>query len=201
MRFLNNSSQIDFVWTTPKLLLPYMYSLMFVVLSGSQANALIFGKAIILASTPEGTSVDPRLQKVFAIGIVGLVCLLQGSSRINYMRFNNLFAVYKIVLLTFITVTGWCAIGGKRSKSAALLGKSYGSENLHTDFVDTFFRPYEFALALLAIFRVFLGYENANFVSTLGSGSAFSISTNHYFRFLKKYKGFLGMRLGFTGEL
>jgi len=139
---------------------------MFVVLSGSQANALSFGKAVIIANTPEGTHIDDRLQKVFSIAIIGIVCLIQAYSRIGYIRFNNLFAVYKILLLTFLTITGWCAIAGKRASSVAMSGKPYGIENLRSkDFMQADTHVYGYALALLSIMRVFLGYENANFVS------------------------------------
>ncbi|KAF2733876.1 hypothetical protein EJ04DRAFT_494500 [Polyplosphaeria fusca] len=156
---------IDHVWSKPPLLFPYMYSFIFVVLSGSQANALSFGKAVIIANTSEGAPIDSRLQKTFSIAIIGIVCLLQAYSRINYVRFNNLFAVYKILLLSFLTVTGWCALGGKRSTSAAAMGKPYGLDNLRDNgFADAERQPYGFALALLSIMRVFLGYENANFV-------------------------------------
>lgn len=138
---------------------------MFVILSGSQANALSFGKAVIIANTSEGAHIDTRLQKAFAIAIIGIVCLIQAYSRVNYVRFNNIFAVYKILLLTFLTITGWCAIAGKRSTSAAQTGKPYGIENLKANgFTEAEIHPYGFALALLSIMRVFLGYENANFV-------------------------------------
>ncbi|KAF2807212.1 uncharacterized protein BDZ99DRAFT_392515, partial [Mytilinidion resinicola] len=156
---------IDHVWAKPPLLFPYMYSFMFVILSGSQANALSFGKAVIIANTPEGANIDTRLQKAFSIAIIGIVCLLQAYSRVNYVRFNNIFAVYKILLLTFLTITGWCAIAGKRSASAAASGKPYGIENLKANgFSQAEDHLYGFALALLSIMRVFLGYENANFV-------------------------------------
>lgn len=140
---------------------------MFIVLSGSQANALTFGKAVIIAATPEGTHIDTRLQKFFAILIIGVVCQLQAFSRVNYVRFNNLFAVYKITLLTFLTILGWCVLAGKRTTAAKALPGPYGLENLRSDFGRTIFTPYNFALALLSIMRVFLGYENANFVSVV----------------------------------
>lgn len=147
------------------MLLPYMYSFMFIILSGSQANALSFGKAVVIANTPEEAHIDTRLQKVFAVAIIGIICLLQAYSRINYVRFNNFFALYKILLLTFLTITGWCAIAGKRSASAAATGKPYGIPNLRADgFSVADNQPYGFALAILSIMRVFLGYENANFV-------------------------------------
>jgi amino acid transporter len=125
---------------------------------------------VVIANTSEGAHVDTRLQKAFAIAIIGIVCLLQAYSRVNYVRFNNIFAVYKILLLTFLTITGWCAIAGKRSTSAAQTGKPYGIENLKANGLsEAESHPYGFALALLSIMRVFLGYENANFVGYITS--------------------------------
>jgi L-asparagine transporter-like permease len=168
-----------------------MYSVMFVVLSGSLANTLTFGKAVVIAATPAGTMVDPRLQKVFAIAITGVICQLQAFSRINYVRFNILFAIYKITLLTFLTVTGWCAMGGKRTASAAALGKPYGINNLKPDFQNTSLEPYGFALAMLSIMRVFLGYENANYVRWLDHKPSGPLLIHSACRFLKKFVALL----------
>jgi amino acid transporter len=197
--------QIDHVWSKPTLLFPYMYSFMFVVLSGSQANALSFGKAVIIANTEEGTRIDDRLQKVFAIVIIGIVCLLQAYSRVNYVRFNNLFALYKIVLLTFLTITGWCAIAGKRAASAEAVGKPYGIGNLRSkDFIEADNNAYGYALALLSIMRVFLGYENANFVSA--ASPYFALTCNMtmlmaHSRSLRKFGDLQATSLASTGGL
>lgn len=142
-----------------------MFSIMYVLLSGSQANAIIFGKAVLTASTSEGTVNDERLQKFFAILLVAVVCQLQSLSRINYVRFSNCFACYKISLLSIVTIIGWCALGNRRTTAAASTGDPYGAINLKNSFEGTTNQAYAIAIALLAIFRVYSGYENANFVS------------------------------------
>jgi hypothetical protein len=147
----------------------YTYSIMYVLLSGSHANALIFGQAVLIASTPIGTIIDQRLQKFFAILLVGVICQLQSFSRVNYGRFSNLFALYKIILLSIITILGWCALGNKRTAAAAI-DNPYGIINLKDSFRSTTTQAYPFALAMLDIMRVYSGYENDNFVS---HGSSF----------------------------
>jgi len=141
-----------------------MYSIMYVFLSGSHANALVFGGAVLTAATPPGTIVDERLQKLFAILLVAIICQLQTFSRINYVRFSNIFAVYKFTFLSFITIAGFCALANRRSRAAAATGTPYGLENLYGGFEGTTQQPYAIALALLDIMRVYSGYENANFV-------------------------------------
>ena len=143
----------------------YTYSVIYVILSGSQANALVFGQSVLLASTVEGTVLDQRLEKFFAILLVAVICVLQTLSRINYVRFSNIFAAYKITFLSIITVLGWCALGNRRFHSAAASNDPYGVKNLNDAFAGTTHGMYPISIAMLDIFRVYSGYENANFVS------------------------------------
>jgi hypothetical protein len=89
--------------------------------------------------------------------------------------------------LTLLTVTGWCAMAGHRTSSAAASGKPYGLENLKAGFHHTEFQPYDFALALLSIMRVFLGYENANFVWPLPAQRLIPFLITSPSRSLKKF--------------
>lgn len=142
----------------------YTYSIFFIILSGSQANSLVFGQSILQAATPEGTALDTRLQKLFAILLIAAICQLQAFSRINYVRFSNLFAVYKISFLSIIMILGWCALGDKRTKVAAAGDDPYGITNLKEIFSGTTHGLYPISIAMLDISRIYSGYENANFV-------------------------------------
>ena len=143
----------------------YTYSIFYVVLSGSQANSLVFGQSVLLASTVEGTVLDPRLQKTFSIFLIAAICLVQAFSRINYVRFANVFAVYKITFLSIVSILGLCALRNKRTAVAAVLDDPYGVKNLSHAFAGSTFKMYPVSIAMLDIFRVYSGYENANFVS------------------------------------
>lgn len=144
-------------------LMTYLFSIQFVLLSGSHANALIFGKAVITASTSAGTSMDLRLQKLFAVLIVAAVCLFQSFSRLNYVRFSNTFAIYKITLLTIVTILGWRALA-RRNSPETTSHVTEGLANFSGSFKGITKSPYVIAVALLDILRVYAGYENANFV-------------------------------------
>ncbi|OXV09351.1 hypothetical protein Egran_02879 [Elaphomyces granulatus] len=153
---------IDLVWTKPRKLMTYMYSIMFVVLSGSHANALVFGSAVIRASTPPGTTTtDYRLQKLFATLLVGVVCLFQSLSRLNYIRFSDAFALYKVSFLSAITVLGFYALGSSRFAESR---GSNGTSNFQGSFGGAITSPYVVAIAILDIMRVYAGYENVNFI-------------------------------------
>jgi hypothetical protein len=140
----------------------YMYSIMFVAFSGSHANALVFGSAVIQASTPPGTTTtDYRLQKLFATLLVGVVCLFQSLSRLNYIRFSDAFALYKVSFLSTIAVLGFYALGSSRFAEP---GGVNGTSNLKGSFDGAITSPYALAIAMLDIMRVYAGYENVNFV-------------------------------------
>src|ERR1700761_5651928 len=101
------------------MLFTYAYSYMFIILGGAQFNALIFGYAVLRIVTPSSIHRDHRLQKFIGIVLASAVCVLQSYSRINYVRFSALFAIYKLLLLTFITIIGWLALANVRSQAAA----------------------------------------------------------------------------------
>jgi amino acid transporter len=147
------------------MLLTYAYSYMFIILAGPQFNALIFSAAILKISTAPNSPSEHRLQKFIAISLVSAVCVLQSYSRMNYVRFSNMFALYKILLLTSITIIGWLALANVRSQAAGMEATTgYGINNFHRSFEDINSQPYAVALAMLIIMRAYGGYESANFV-------------------------------------
>ena len=175
---------------------------MYVLLSGSQANALVFGQSVILASTPGGTNPDERLSKLLAIILVGVVCQLQAVSRINYIRFSNAFALYKIGFLSVVTVLGWCALSNRRTAAAKEINADYGVGNFRHSFRGTTLQPYALSLALLDIIRVYTGYENANFVSpNFLHNVPSSLWLNIFPRSLKKYADRPETKQGFSVTL
>lgn len=158
------TSKIHRVWHWPQQLMTYLYSVMFVVLSGSHANALLFGGGVLTASTPPGTKPDQRLQKFLAVVILSIVCIFQSFSRLNYIRFSDVFAMYKGLVLTVISIIGWLALGGVRSSAASETGH-YGLSNINKDISEGDLSALAVGIALLDILRAYSGYENVNYVS------------------------------------
>ena len=139
---------------------------MFVLIGGVQANALTFGREVIIAGSRAhpGTTVDPRLQKLFAVIVVTFVCQLQAYSRSIYVRLSNVLALSKISSLIIISICGFVALGGIRSSKNSIVEPSYGKANLDGAFKMHSNSLYQYSLALLNVMRAFLGYENANLV-------------------------------------
>ena len=160
----NTIGKVDKVYTKPYRLFTYIFATMVVLVGGVQANALTFGREIILAGADATTPVNTNLQKLFAVLIVTFVCQLQAYSRTIYIRVSNVLAIFKISSLVFISICGLIALGGIRRHSIALIDTSYGTENLTHVFDTRAESPYAYSLALLNVMRAFLGYENANLV-------------------------------------
>jgi amino acid transporter len=186
----NRELKFHYIWTKPQFLVTYMYSIMFIVLGGSQANALQFASSVIAACTSPDAPVDPRLQKFIAVAIVGLICLLQVYSRNTVVRLNNVLAAYKLLFLLFIMLLGFCALGGVRTAAASATGSPYGIVNLQASFAGTSTKPYGWGVALLVVQRAYLGYENANFVGRMNFCLLFS-SPLIFIRFWKKFTALL----------
>lgn len=162
LTLVSTPHQIDRVWTKPRKFWSYCYGIMFLLLGGSQANAIVFGQAVLTIASP-GNPQDPRLVKANAIFLVACICTFQTFSRINYIRFSNIFAIYKVLLLTFVTVVGWLAVGGIRSPNG--IPGPFGLDNLANDFKEGLYTEYGVAVSLLLVMRAYAGYEVVNYVS------------------------------------
>lgn len=139
---------------------------MFVIVNGVQTNALLFGKAVIVASSPANAPVNENLQKFFAIIITTFICQLQAYSRFLYVRIGNTLAVLKVGALLFIAICGLAALANAGGAGAREIQSPYGKTDLSDAFGPSSSNPYQFSIALLNVMRAFLGYENANFVGS-----------------------------------
>jgi len=147
-------------------MMTYMYAIMFVTVVGSQGNGLAFGSTIQIAvSSSPDSPVDPNLQKLLGIGVVGLVALAQAHSGGFSVHLSNAIAAYKIILLMVLSVAGWVVIANLHSSSAKqAFGNHHGKSNLADAFSGTTTSAYNWGVALLLIQRAFHGYENANLI-------------------------------------
>jgi hypothetical protein len=172
------------VFKKPHRFFTYIFASMFVLINGVQANALMFGKEIIVASSPANAPVKENLEKFFAVMVITFACQLLAYSRFIYVRIGNVLAMLKVTALLFITLCGLAALAGARARGPLEIQTSYGKENLTNDFASRSKNPYQYALALLSVMRAFLGYENANFVRPPFSHALLPESiSNHLDRF------------------
>src|SRR5690606_30784611 len=140
-----------------------VFAVLFVLLGNTAANCIAFAKQIIQAFRPEIANPDQNLVKFIALCVITLVCLIHFFSRKMGIVMNNLLALYKLVLLTFVVVSGFAALGGARV-GGSRAGDTYGTENFKNSFKtngDTR-SPRDYAGAMLSVLYAFQGWENAN---------------------------------------
>jgi hypothetical protein len=170
---------------------------MFIILGGCQGNALAFGSAIQVATNPDAPSVNQSLQKILAVGLVAIACLVQAYSRNFNFFLSNIIGLYKVLLLASVTVMGWAALGGLRTSAAeSAYGSPYGKESFNDSFSGTRSSIYSWGIAGLLTQRAFLGFEYANQVRS--SWSRFSANI---YRFLKRSRDLVATSLLFSETL
>jgi hypothetical protein len=143
----------------------YVFAAMFILLNGVQSNTLQMGKEIIIANSPNDTSINQALEKLFAVMIITFVCQLLSYSRTIYIRIGNMLALLKVISLVFISLCGIAALAHARVAGVNEIKTPYGTTNFSKAFASASNSPYQYGLALLSVIRAFQGYENANFVS------------------------------------
>ncbi|KAL7268527.1 hypothetical protein RUND412_008848 [Rhizina undulata] len=150
----------------PRYLAICVFSVLFVLLANTSANAIAFSQYIIMAFEPDNPIPDQRLQKFVALVCITIACLIHLFSRKMGLLLNNSLAIYKVILLVFVALTGFACLAGARTESAKLAdnGDDYGVEGLENAFVGSSENPYNYANAMLGVLFSYQGWENANYV-------------------------------------
>jgi amino acid transporter len=143
-------------------------SIIFVLITNYAANAVMFAKLILQAFNPEIINPDYRLVKFIALVTLTAVCLLHTFSRRLGVFINNSLAIYKMILVVIIILTGAVAMGTGKGKSPAVKDLEYIPPGTH-NFDDSFGFPFKPTMSnwgnsVLGVLWAYSGWENANYV-------------------------------------
>jgi amino acid transporter len=151
---------LNYLIKKPKFLASCVYGVTFVLVGNAAANALSFASHLVSTSTHydaiDGTPsrTTSNMVRGIAIGTMTAVCLLHGIWRRAGIAVNNVFAIFKLLMLLMIIILGFMSIGGKvfhtHPPAAANLSPSHSFKNKQTD-------PYGYASAYLAVVFSFGG--------------------------------------------
>ncbi len=84
---------------------------------------------------------------------------------LNHLLIHSALALYKVILLTFVCVSGFAALGGA---GASHDDEDYGTENFHNSFKEiSKTTPYSYASALLAVLFAYRGWFVASILRVL----------------------------------
>ncbi|KAL7267445.1 hypothetical protein RUND412_009973 [Rhizina undulata] len=155
---------LDESYPIPRYFATCIYGIFFILLGNTAANGIAFAKYMLVAFSPETPNPDPRLQKFVAVVCLTFVCLIHLFSRKMGIMINNVLAVYKVLLLSFVVVAGFACMAGARVDEGGE-APGYGLNNLKDMFKGYQPRgPHDYATAMLGVLYSFQGWENANYV-------------------------------------
>lgn len=162
----SSSKQVEECYPRPRYLAVIVMAMLFILLTHFAGNTLAFAKLVLQAFEPDQPNPDFRLQKFIALCLLSCVCLLHIFSRKMGIAVNNMLAIYKVTLVTFIIIIGFAAMGGARGKgrhSKGLTGP-YGMENWKHAMDTTPKSMSDYSMAILGVLWAYTGWENANYV-------------------------------------
>jgi amino acid transporter len=166
-RTANNAStqrQVEECYPRPKYLVVIVIALLFVLLTHFAGNCIAFAQLVLQAFEPNTPNPDDRLQKFIALCLLTGVCLLHIFSRKMGIIVNNLLALYKVTLITFIIMVGFAAMAGGRGKGVTVGDKGYGMVNWDHAMAAKAMSMQDYSSAILGVLWAYTGWENANYV-------------------------------------
>ncbi|KAG6901145.1 hypothetical protein C0995_016511 [Termitomyces sp. Mi166 len=126
--------------------------LIYAVLAWAAGNSLVFGEYILLAA-----NVEPRR---WTLRLVGFACitfalLIHGTALKWGLRLQNFLGIVKIIILIFVIITGFVALGGHM--------KVDKPRNFSRAFEGTTASASSFCLSLYNVIWSYMGFSNVNY--------------------------------------
>src|ERR1700744_3057723 len=113
-----NTHQLDYIFKRPRLFIQCVYGIMFIVFGNISGNGIAFGMYIMIAANKSPYSEQAGYHKgsIYGLAVLALTfcAFLHIFSRRGGLLLNNIFALYKLVLLVVFIILGW-AYAGRRA--------------------------------------------------------------------------------------
>ncbi|KAJ2926324.1 hypothetical protein H1R20_g10773, partial [Candolleomyces eurysporus] len=143
---------LEYLFRKPRFLITSVFAANGVLLAWAAGNSLVFGEYILRAANVEPSRWTLRL--------VGFACitfawLLHGTALKWGLRLQNFLGIIKIIVLLFIVITGFVALGGHM--------KIEKPNNFSNAFEGTTASASSFCLSLYSVIWSFIGFSNVNY--------------------------------------
>jgi amino acid transporter len=135
------------------MLLTYtIYAFCFVLLYNTSTGAMQFANQVLItAAGPNPQYVpDQRLLRFIAVSLLTFICLLHYFSGRAGRAVNQIFALFKIILLSVLSIAGFVYLSGHATAEWSLKPSTVPSSS---------------ATAFLQVLFTYSGWENATLVS------------------------------------
>lgn len=143
---------LEYVFKKPKFLITCMYAAYVILLGWAASNSVVFGEYILNAADIE---VDRWNQRGIGLACISAAFLIHAFALKWGLRLQNLLGVIKLVVIVFVVVCGWVALGGHM--------KIDPPHNFRNAFEGTSDSGYGIVMSLYNVIWSFIGYSNANY--------------------------------------
>lgn len=146
---------LEYIYKKPKFFVTAMYAAYVFFLGWAAGNSVVTGEFLLEAAGKEVTQWNSR---GIGIGVITFAFLINGINVKAGLFLANFLGVFKVVVILFISVTGWVALGG------GIKNKNFTDPHNFTDaFEGTTPTGYGIVNALYNIIWSYVGYSNANY--------------------------------------
>lgn len=146
---------LEYIFNKPKFLVTACYAAYVFLMGWCAGNSILFGEAMLNAG---GVAVTQWNSRGIGVGVISFALLVNGLHVKTGLYIANVLGVIKLVIILFITVAGWVALGGGIRK--------HDWVDPH-NFRDAFAGPTPTAFGIVnALYNViwsYVGYSNANY--------------------------------------
>lgn len=143
---------LEYLFRKPKFLITSVFAANGVLLAWAAGNSLVFGEYILVAA-----NVEPKRWTLRAVGFacITFAFLIHGTALKWGLRVQNFLGIFKILVLLFVVITGFVALGGHM--------KVPKPNNFSNAFEGTTANASSFCTALYNVIWSYIGFSNVNY--------------------------------------
>lgn len=146
---------LEYIYTKPKFFVTAMYASYIFFLGWAAGNSIVTGEFLLNAA---GKTAGQWNSRAIGVGVITFAFLINGLHIKSGLWLANALGVFKVVIIIFISITGWVALGG---------GIKTNNFQDPKNFVDAFNGTtptgYGIVNALYNVIWSYVGYSNANY--------------------------------------
>ncbi|SCU78535.1 LADA_0A06106g1_1 [Lachancea dasiensis] len=142
---------LEYIFKTPRFFVTSMYASYVFFLGWAASNSV---NAAVMFLTAADVEVTTWNQRGLALGVLSFCFLINAINVKLGIYIQNILGIFKIVIVLFITVTGWVALGNKNLRTDNFSNAFEGTTNA---------TAYGVVNALYNVIWSFIGYSNVNY--------------------------------------
>lgn len=146
---------LEYIYTKPKFLVTAMYGSYVFFLGWAAGNSIVTGEFLLNAAGKEVTQWNSR---AIGVGVITFAFLINSLHVKSGLMLSNVLGMIKIVVIVFISVTGWVALAG-----GIKINNFQKPDNFSHAFAGEAPTGFGVVNALYNVIWSYIGYSNANY--------------------------------------